>query len=54
MKIKLLLNIGFKIKESMVFLFTGNRNIYLKVKGIGSKTKFLNITFNIIFVTIKI
>ena len=49
MKMKLLLKICFEIKESMVFLFTGNRNIYLKVKGIGSKIKFLNATFNIIF-----
>ena len=33
MKMKLLLNICFEIKESMVFLFTGNRNNISKSKG---------------------
>ena len=46
---KLLLNICFDMKESMSFYLLAIETIYLKVKGIGSRTKVLNVTFNIIF-----
>ena len=49
MKMKLLLNICFEIKESMSFYFLAIETIYLRIKGIGSKTKLLNVTFSIIF-----
>ena len=43
---KLLLNICFEIKESMSFYLLAIETIYLKIKGKGSRTKFLNVTFN--------
>ena len=49
MKMKLLLNICIEMKESMSFYLLAIKTIYLKVKGIGIRTMFLNVIFNIIF-----